>query len=109
MKLLTQEIRKSIPALYATEQIPENEKKIAVKFFTPWASWTWYAVEGGPVYDDESSQEVDFEFFGLVDGDFKEWGYFTLNQLQEVKGPFGLAIERDMYFDNQTIGKVKGE
>jgi hypothetical protein len=106
MQLLTQEIRKAIPQLYSTQEILESEKKIAVKFFTPWAGWTWYAVEGAPVYDEDEKTEIDFEFFGLVDGLEKEWGYFNLSQLEEVEGPWGLKIERDLHFKNQTIGHI---
>ena len=108
MQLLTKEIREKIPALYSTEQTPEDDKKVAVKFFTPWTNWTWYAVEGQPVIAEDANQEIDFEFFGLVDGDFLEWGYFFLSELEGINGPWGLKIERDLHFDNMTIGKVKG-
>ena len=110
MKLLTQEIRQRIPKLYETEKVPEDQKKIVVKFFTPWNKWTWYAVEGQPVFEDTGNgkiEEVDFEFFGYVDGDCGEWGYWTVNQLEEVKGPFGLRIERDLHFKNKVIGNIK--
>ena len=99
MKLMTQEIIKNIPALYATDG--QEEKQVAVKFFTPWAGWTWYAVEG------EQMENGDWEFFGLVDGNEKEWGYFTLSQLQEIQGPVGLKVERDRHFDSKI--NMKGE
>jgi len=86
--LLTKENRKALPALYSTEDVPEEEKVIVVKFFTPWTSWTWYAVE----FDGEDL------FFGLVDGHEREWGYFSLTELQSVRGPWGLKIERDLHF-----------
>ena len=92
MKLLTQEVLKKLPALYSTEEVPAEEKKIALKFFTPDAQWTWYVIEG------ERQEDGDYLFFGLVDGQDKELGYFTLNQLMEVRGGLGLPIERDMYF-----------
>jgi len=34
----------------------------------------------------------------LVDGYEKELGYFSLEELESVKGSFGLGIERDRYF-----------
>ena len=89
MKLLTKELEKKLPALYSTEEVEIGEKEIVCKFFTPDSSWTWYAVE----YDPEEGV-----FFGLVDGHEKEWGYFTLADLESIRGGLGLPVERDMYF-----------
>jgi hypothetical protein len=88
VKLLTKEIREKLPKLYATEDVPTGEKVCVVKFFQPWGSWTWYAVE----FDGRD------RFFGLVDGFELEWGYFSLRELQDLRGPAGLTIERDLYF-----------
>jgi hypothetical protein len=96
MKLMTQEILHKIPALRATENIPLDQKIAHVKFFTPWTNWTWYGVE----YDPDERM-----FFGYVVGLEKEWGYFSLDELEAVKGPFGLKIERDKYFDSQPVPK----
>lgn len=99
MQLVTQEIKRTLPALYATEDVPTDEKKIICKFFTPDGCWTWYVVEGEQL-------ETDFLFFGLVNGLESEWGYFTLEELEAVRGPSGLKIERDRYFRNVTIGDL---
>jgi len=85
MKLLTAEIKK-LPAIGATEEIDTCEKILKFKFFCPWNNWKWYPVE----FDGKD------EFFGLVDGDFVEWGYFTLSEMESVKGLMGLKIERDL-------------
>jgi hypothetical protein len=96
MKLLTAEIIKKLEKspLYATEKI--NVKPIIVKFFNPTGSGSWYVCEG------EKQEDGDWLFFGFVDLLEKEWGYFTLSELQSVKGRFGLGIERDMYFDGMV-------
>ena len=101
MKLLTKENRKNLPRLYSQEN-QGNEAIIHVKFFTPWSNWTWYATEGQPVLNDEG-QEVDFEFFGLVDGFEKELCYFILSELESVIGYAGLKIERDRHFAPQPV------
>jgi hypothetical protein len=101
MKLLTKEIRKALPKLGS--QDGQGYEAIAhVKFFTPSSSWTWFVSEGEPILD-EQGREVDFQFFGLIYGHEKELGYFNLSQLQEVKGPFGLGIERDLYFHPKPL------
>ena len=96
MMMLTKEIRKQLPALYATEEIPTEEKDIIVKFFCPWNNWTWFAVE----FDGTD------RFFGLVHGFEKEWGYFSLSEMSAVTGPMGLKIERDLYFGNKKIKDI---
>ena len=95
MKLITEEIRRNLPKLY--EQDGKGLDAIAyVKFFTPDSNWSWYVTE----FDGEDI------FFGLVDGFEKELGYFSLNELQSVKGPLGLKIERDLYFVPTTLEEL---
>ena len=103
MKLLTKELRKKLPPIGSTDGAGE-EAIAQVKFFTPDSSWTWYAVEGGPVLDEEGN-EVDYELFGLVYGQEREMGYFLLSELESVKGPLGLAIERDLYFTPRPLSE----
>jgi hypothetical protein len=87
MKLINDEIKRVLPKLYGQEN--KGLDAIAyVKLFTPDSNWTWYATE----FDGKDL------FFGLVDGFEKELGYFSLSELQNVTGPLGLKIERDLYF-----------
>ena len=119
MKLMTKEIIRNLPGLREQEG-KGDEAIVHIKFFTPDADWTWYVTEGNPIVvrngeqveitkndlqDDE--QIVDWMFFGLVYGFEMEWGYFTLSQLQQIRGCARLPVERDMHFGNPTIGKVK--
>src|SRR5205809_558157 len=87
-KLLTQQIRQQLPELYATEMTPLADKVAIAKFFTPDSSWTWYAVE----FDGHDT------FFGYVQGHESEFGYFSLSELQDARGPWGLPTERDVSF-----------
>ena len=104
MKLLTKEIRKKLPPLYS--QDGKGGKAIAyLKFFTPDSGFTWWITEGSPIKD-ESGNEVDFHFFGLVEGQFKELGYVSLKELEEVRGPMGLPIERDLYWKPKTLEEI---
>ena len=81
--------KKKLPAQGST--IGQGKDSIAqVKFFTPDSNWTWYSVE----YNPDAKL-----FYGLVDGFEKELGYWGLEELEEIKGPFGLKVERDKWFD----------
>ncbi len=47
-----------------------------------------------------------FLFFGFVIGFEKEWGYFSLKELESARGPFGLSIELDLYFTPGRLSEV---
>ena len=107
MKLLTEEIRKILPPLYS--QDGKGCKAIAyLKLFTPDSGWSWHITEGSPITD-ENGNEIDFHFFGLVDGHFKELGYVSLKELEEVRGPMGLPIERDLHWEPKTLEEIAPE
>lgn len=95
MELLTQELRQQLPQLYTQETIADP--MVICKFFTPDAQWTWFVLE----FDGEDV------FFGWVVGLEHELGYFRLSELESVRGPLGLAIERDVHFRPTKLSVVK--
>jgi hypothetical protein len=97
MQLLTDELRATLPKLYAQES--EKDKIVYAKFFTPWTGWTWFVTEG-------QQEEGDFIFFGFVIGLEHEWGNFSLNELESVRGPGGLRIERDLHFTPKRQSQI---
>lgn len=105
MKLLTKELRRQFPKLGETDGENPSKVKVVAKFFTPWTSWTWYATEGQPELN-EKDEEADFTFFGFVSGLENELGYFLLSELEQIRGPYGLRIERDLYFEGHTLAEV---
>ena len=64
-----------------------------VKLFCPWGSATWLLTEIDPENPDIA--------FGLCDLGMgcPEIGSVSLSELAEIKGPGGLTIERDLYFE----------
>ena len=94
MKLITKAIEKKLlnTPLYSTDG--NTVKDVLVKFFNPCGAGTWYVFEA-------KKNGNDWEFFGLVDLYEKELGYFTLSELESIRLPFGLSIERDMYFSEK--------
>lgn len=98
MKLLTKELEKKLPALYA--QDGKGDKATAyVKFFYPLGHATWFATE----YDPE--QRLFFGWCELFPG-CGEYGYFSLDEMESVKGPLGLGVERDLNFDPKPVGEA---
>ena len=133
MKLLTKAIREKLPPLYSTEG-QGSDAIVQVKFFTPDSNWTWYATEASArAWDFERGEEKsvplkdvygfehnfkcwldrcgevnveDVTFFGFVVGHFPELGYFSLSELQSVRGPWGLPIERDLHFKPRPLKDI---
>jgi hypothetical protein len=100
---LPPEVLEVLPTLEGQSRIVkdgEYDPYVVLKYFTPDSNWTWFVVEG-------EEQEGDFLFFGLVQGFEEELGYFTLKQIQENLGPFGLRIERDLYFKPQRLSEIR--
>ena len=91
MQLLPQGIANTIPPLWATEETPILDKMVYAKFFDPYSQWTWFVCE----YDPKERL-----FFGYVLGQEKEWGEFSLDELESLKMPDGTTprIERDVNF-----------
>lgn len=97
MQLLPRDIAQTLPALYGQEDKGE-EALAVVKFFTPWTSWTWYASE----YDPEKRL-----CFGVVVGLEREYGYFSIEELEKIEGPGGLTIERDLYWKPKPLKECR--
>jgi hypothetical protein len=97
MKLLTKEMLKKLPQEGAQANKPTHEITLFAKLFTPWASWTWYIAEYDP------ATEIAY---GFVQGFENEWGCFSLAELKEIKGPWGLTIERDRHFAPKKFSEL---
>jgi hypothetical protein len=98
MKLITKEIEKKFEEfpLYSQDGKGLNAE-VLVKFFNPTGVGTWYITEANKLEDG------DYEMFGychLGDDENAEFGNVLLSDLEDIKLPYGLKIERDMYLKN---------
>jgi hypothetical protein len=98
MKLITaaqrqQLIRNGQATAAATLEDRSIDHYPVVKLFTPDANATWLLTEIDPEDPDHA--------FGLCDLGlgFLELGYVSLQELESVRGPLGLRVERDLYFE----------
>lgn len=76
----------------------------AVKLFTPDAQATWLIADMDPGDPDR--------LFGLCDLGlgFPELGYVSLRELSRLRGPMGLPVERDLYFEpDKKLGEYVAE
>ena len=98
MKLLTKEIEKKlIKQQLASNEVSRTKHKPYLKLFNPCGDATWLLSE----YNPENEM-----FYGLCDLGMgsPELGYVSLHELMSIKLPYGLSIERDMYWKpNRTL------
>lgn len=99
MKLMTKELEKQIPQLGTIEN--EKNPQIIAHLFNPMGVGDWYIIEG------EKDENNDWMFYGLVDLQFREYGYFTLKELEDIQLQYGLKIERDLYWTPKTIHELE--
>ena len=97
MKLLTKQLEKRFKAIGSQEN--NLDPIVVAKFFNPVGIGTWYATEYNP------TERIFFGYASLFGDSNDEWGYFSLDELQEVKGKFGLGIERDLYCGEKPISQ----
>jgi len=95
--LIPLEFLNVIPDLYETEEI--FDPICYIKLFTPDSNWTWYVIE----YSKQDSKTC----FGFVQGFECELEYFTLDELESIRGSLGLPIERDLSFKPTLLSKIK--
>lgn len=83
------------------DQSEVSDPIVLAKFFNPCGSQTWYAIS----YDADTNI-----CFGYVTGMFEdEYGTFSIDELESLKLPFGLRIERDIYFIPCRISDIVKE
>jgi len=107
MKLLTKTLQKQLPPLYSQEEV--EDPIVRAKFFNPCGAATWWITEGSWQGEPENGNPgEDYTMFGLCDlgMGFPELGYVSMNELQAVKGPLGIGIERDLYWTPKSLSAV---
>jgi hypothetical protein len=87
----------NIPDLYANENTPLADQTVHAHFFS--SNGDWYITE---VDKDEG---LAFGHCDLGQG-FPEWGYVSLIELEETRGRYGVAVERDVHFQPKTAGEL---
>ena len=72
------------------------EAEVLVKYFNPCGAGTWLITEAEREGD-------DWRLFGYCYIYEWEWSYLMLSDLQNLRLPFGLTIERDIYTNGKYV------
>ena len=100
MELMTKELEKELEKYpIGSQDGLKGNAKVIVKYFNPTGVGTWLITGANKL------ENGDFEMYGychLGDDEMAEFGYVMLSQLNEIKLPFGLTIERDLYMSKDV-------
>ena len=92
MKIITKAIEQAFEKQGDTSELEMSEIKIVMKLFGGGA-FSWYLYE-------KIDEDTYMAFVNLGDPEMSECGYVSMSEIMGVKfPPFGLGVERDMYFD----------
>lgn len=94
--LIPKDLLGTIPKLYETEDI--DDPICHIKLFTPDANFTWYIIE----------VSIDKDHcYGYTKGFENELGYFSLKEIEDIKGPLGLSVEKDSSFKPTKLSEIR--
>src|SRR3990167_2539185 len=83
----------------ASDHVPTKEGTVVlIKLFNPTGAGTWYIAE----YDPETRTA-----YGLADITDAELGYFSMKELVNFRGRFGLPLERDLLWKPCPLSEVR--
>ncbi|MCX6359213.1 MAG: DUF2958 domain-containing protein [Armatimonadetes bacterium] len=95
-ELLAKELADVLPPLYSQEHV--DDPVVQARFFTPDSCWSWYPYEYDP---------TERLFFGWVCGIEREYGFFSLRDLELGGGPSGVRVELDVNFQPTRLSVIR--
>ena len=98
MNLMTPELEKLFKKLQ--KESNKEDPTLIAKFFNPSGIGSWFASE----YDPKT--RICYGFVDLLE---QEWGYFSLDELEALKLPYGLEIEVDVLWRPKTFSEARIE
>jgi hypothetical protein len=89
-----------LPTLEATANNTIDQSIVKVKLFNPMGAGTWYITAYNP------EDKMAFGFVNLGDAEMAELGYISIEELETLRLPLGMKIERDLWFSPMPLKDV---
>ena len=97
MQLMTKELQAEFKKMGRQEHENADDTIILAHFFNPTGGGDWFISE----YNEE--EETIYGYASLFNDHCNEWGYTSLDELQNMRLPFELGIERERSWTPCTI------
>ena len=98
-KLLTKGLEARFKKVGSQQEVADPI--VIAKFFNPVGAGDWFATEWLP------EEKVFFGYVSLFNDHNNEFGYFSLEELEEIRLPMGMKIQRDAYCSEMTLSEWK--
>ena len=98
MKLMTKALEERFEKVGRQDDI--SDPIVIAHFFNPAGAGDWYATEYDPI------NQIFYGYVSIFGDWHDEWGYTSLDELADYNGPFGLRIERDLYWKEKPASEV---
>jgi hypothetical protein len=99
MKIVTEEFEALFKDYSLYSQENESDPLVVAKLFDPCGSASWFLTEYDPV------EKIAFGYVVGLQED--EYGYISLAEMESIKGPLGIGIEQDLYFQQKRLSCLK--
>ena len=99
MKLITKEIENGFVKQGYTGNKSASEINVICKLFNPIGSGTWYLFE-------KEDDDIYMAYVNLGDPTMSEIGRVSLHELQSLRLPLGMKIERDINFRKRNLQEI---
>ena len=97
MKLLTKEVENKFREFpYLSQDGKGFEAEVLVRYFNPCGAGDWIIIEA----DETDNDWILFGYCSIGYG--YELGSVSFNELQSIRLPYGLRIERDLHLEEHT-------
>lgn len=101
MKLVTKELENKMPKINETSN--QKDPMVLVHYFNPAGAGNWFGIE----YDKDTG--IMYGYVSIFGDHNDELGDFSIAELEEFKGMFGLGIERDLHWEARPLSEVKAQ
>lgn len=101
MKLVTKEVENKMPKINETSN--QKDPICLVHYFNPQGAGNWFGIE----YDKETG--IMYGCASIFGDHNDELGDFSIKELEDYRGMFGMSIERDLYWDPKPLSEVKAQ
>ncbi len=102
MELIPKELEAVLPPLYAQE--PVDDPIAFIKLFDPCSRYTLFVLEA------QREPDGDLRLFGFCRSPLgpadDKFGWASLRELQDFRGPLGQGIERDLLFTPTPVSPL---
>lgn len=96
MPLLDGDLMRSLPGF---NQSNKSDPIVHARFFLPNGGLTWWVIEG-------QIEGTNYSFYGVVDAAEIKLDYFTLDDLEKLRGPSRSEVTRDNDFKPTLISQI---